>query len=75
MRGGPLFLLAPHTHLGTSPALFVEAAMPLVKSSSKAAFKENVRREIAAGRPTKQAVAIAYSVKRSMAAKHVKRKK
>jgi hypothetical protein len=38
--------------------------MPLVKSKSKAAFKTNIRREIAAGKPPKQAVAIAYSVKR-----------
>ena len=38
--------------------------MPLIKSSSKKAFKENVRREIKAGKPPRQAVAIAYSVKR-----------
>lgn len=38
--------------------------MPLVKSKSKKAFKENVRREIKAGKPKKQALAIAYSVKR-----------
>ena len=38
--------------------------MPLVKSSSKKAFSENVRREMHAGKPQKQAVAIAYSVKR-----------
>ena len=38
--------------------------MPLVKSTSKPAFKTNVKREIAAGKPPKQAVAIAYSVKR-----------
>lgn len=38
--------------------------MPLIKSKSKKAFKENVRREIKAGKPRKQAVAIAYSVKR-----------
>ena len=39
--------------------------MPLKKSASKAAFKSNVRKEIAAGRPQKQAVAIAYSTKRA----------
>lgn len=39
--------------------------MPLVKSKSKAAFQKNVRAEIAAGKPPKQAVAIAYSVKRA----------
>lgn len=43
--------------------------MPLVKSSSKAAFRSNVRAEIAAGKPQKQAVAIAYSVKREAASK------
>lgn len=38
--------------------------MPLVKSGSQKAFKENIRREIKAGRPKKQAVAIAYATKR-----------
>lgn len=38
--------------------------MPLVKSKSKEAFKQNVSREVKAGKPVKQAVAIAYSVKR-----------
>lgn len=38
--------------------------MPLVKSASKKAFQENVKREMEAGKPPKQAVAIAYSVKR-----------
>ena len=38
--------------------------MPLTKSKSKAAFKGNIKREIEAGKPPKQAVAIAYSVKR-----------
>jgi hypothetical protein len=38
--------------------------MTLVKSKSKAAFKKNVEAEIKAGKPPKQAVAIAYSVKR-----------
>jgi len=39
--------------------------MPLVKSSSPKAFRENVKAEIKAGKPVKQAVAIAYAVKRS----------
>jgi len=43
--------------------------MPLVKSSSKAAFRTNVKKEIAAGKPPKQAVAIAYSTKRAAAKK------
>lgn len=38
--------------------------MPLKKSKSKKAFSYNVRAEMAAGKPQKQAVAIAYSVKR-----------
>ena len=38
--------------------------MPLDKSNSKVAFSKNVEAEIAAGKPQKQAVAIAYSVKR-----------
>ena len=43
--------------------------MPLVKSKSDAAFRKNVKAEIAAGKPVKQAVAIAYSVKREAAKK------
>lgn len=39
--------------------------MPLKKGKSKSAFKSNVRAEVKAGKPIKQAVAIAYSVKRS----------
>jgi hypothetical protein len=38
--------------------------MPLVKSKSEKAFSENVKREMAAGKPQKQAVAIAYDVQR-----------
>lgn len=38
--------------------------MPLQKSKSKKAFSANVEAEIAAGKPQKQAVAIAYSVAR-----------
>ena len=40
--------------------------MPLKKSTSKAAFRANVREE-AKTKPVKQAVAIAYSVKREAA--------
>lgn len=43
--------------------------MPLKKSASKEAFRSNVRAEVNAGRPVKQAVAIAYSVKREAASK------
>ena len=38
--------------------------MPLVKSKSEKAFKENIKAEVKAGKPVKQAVAIAYSTKR-----------
>lgn len=38
--------------------------MPLIKSSSKKARDENIKREIAAGKPIKQAVAIGYAVQR-----------
>lgn len=44
--------------------------MPLVKSTSKSAFRKNIKAEIAQGKkPIKQAVAIAYSVKREAAKK------
>ena len=43
--------------------------MPLVKSASKKAMSENIRREMHAGKPQKQAIAIAYSVKRKAAKK------
>jgi len=43
--------------------------MPLTKSTSPAAFRKNVKAEIAAGKPPKQAVAIAYAVKRTAASK------
>ena len=38
--------------------------MPLTKSPSKQAFEKNIKAEIKAGKPPKQAVAIAYLVKR-----------
>jgi hypothetical protein len=38
--------------------------MPLKKSTSPKAFKENIKAEVKAGKPVKQAVAISYSVKR-----------
>jgi hypothetical protein len=38
--------------------------MPLKKSATPKAFKENIKTEIKAGKPVKQAVAIAYSQKR-----------
>jgi hypothetical protein len=41
----------------------------LKKSTSKAALQKNIKTEIAAGKPPKQAVAIAYSVKKAAAKK------
>ena len=43
--------------------------MPLIKSSSKNAFRKNIATEVRAGKPAKQAVAIAYSTKRAAAKK------
>jgi hypothetical protein len=43
--------------------------MPLSKRPSKQAFKKNVATEVKAGRPVKQAVAIAYATKREAAKK------
>ena len=50
--------------------------MPLVHSKSNEARRENVKREIEAGKDPKQAAAIAYSVQReardvAMDAKHI----
>ena len=39
--------------------------MPLVKSASKNALRKNIAAEVRAGKPAKQAVAIAYSVQRA----------
>lgn len=38
--------------------------MPLLKGKSQKAFKHNVKKEIESGKSKKQALAIAYSVKR-----------
>lgn len=38
--------------------------MPLKKSASPKAFQENIKTEVKAGKPVKQAVAIAYAEKR-----------
>ncbi len=43
--------------------------MPLVKSTSKEAFRKNVKAEVNAGKPVKQAVAIAYATKRAATSK------
>lgn len=38
--------------------------MPLKSGKSKAVFESNIKTEVAAGKPVKQSVAIAYSKKR-----------
>lgn len=38
--------------------------MPLIKSGSKKAVSANIKKEIAAGKPRKQAIAIALNVQR-----------
>jgi hypothetical protein len=43
--------------------------MPLKKSASPAAFRANVKAEVKAGKPVKQAVAISYAVKRALTKK------
>jgi hypothetical protein len=48
--------------------------MPLKKSSSPKAFKENIKAEVKSGKPVKQAVAIAYSEKREAEKAKAKRK-
>ena len=47
--------------------------MPLIKSTKKEAFKKNIEAEVKAGKPIKQAVAIAYSEKREAAKKPKKK--
>jgi hypothetical protein len=49
--------------------------MPLIKSTSKKAFGENIAREKAAGRPIRQAIAIAYATQRDAAKKPKSRSK
>lgn len=47
--------------------------MPLIRSIAPKAFKQNIKTEVKAGKPVKQAVAIAYSEKREAAKKQKKK--
>lgn len=47
--------------------------MPLKKSASKGAFRQNFLAEVDAGKPKKQALAIAYSTQRKAGDKPQKR--
>lgn len=47
--------------------------MPLIKSTSKKALNKNIATEVKAGRPVKQAVAIAYATKKQAAKNKVKK--
>lgn len=49
--------------------LNTEPAMPLIKSPTRKAFTDNLKAELAAKKPKKQALAIAYSVQRKSRAK------
>jgi hypothetical protein len=47
--------------------------MPLVKSPTKEAFRKNVKAELAAGKPMKQSLAVAYSTQRAAQSKPKKK--
>jgi hypothetical protein len=49
--------------------------MPLKKSPSDKAFTQNLKRELGAGVPKKQALAIAYNVQREAAKKQAASKR
>ena len=57
----------------TIKTIIEEKKVPLKKSASKAAFKENISTSVKEGKPVKQAVAIAYAEKN--AAKKTKPKR
>lgn len=49
--------------------------MPLIKSKSSKAVGKNIKKEMAAGKPKKQAIAIALNVKRKAGGKVAPKKK
>jgi hypothetical protein len=48
--------------------------MPLIKSMMPKAMSKNIAKEMEAGKPKKQAVAISYAIKRQAEAKKSKKK-
>lgn len=48
--------------------------MPLIKSASKKAVGKNIKKEVAAGKPRKQAIAIALSTQRKAGGKVASKK-
>ena len=65
----PIAKPRPRTQVKKTTTRKVASKMPLKKSTSKEAFKSNVKAELGAGKKPDQAVAIAYSVKREAAKK------
>ena len=65
----PAPIAKPKPRTQVKKATTRKTTMPLTKSTSPKAFKENVKAEIKAGKKPDQAVAIAYSVKREAAKK------
>jgi uncharacterized protein YegP (UPF0339 family) len=54
--------ISSELYWGYVDIVFLESPMPLVKGKSKSAVSKNIKTEIAAGKPQKQAVAIALNV-------------
>ena len=74
----PIEINSPYV-LGKKPTLKKATTrsktMPLKKSASPKAFKENIKTEVKAGKPVKQAVAISYAVKKEATKKTTKKGK
>lgn len=64
MKIKQLFALNKNWKVLINFCLCYNCIMPLIKSGSKKAISENIRREIHAGKSQRQSVAIAYSVAR-----------
>ncbi len=67
MRARLLMFNEYANHIGQRPLKIsesMEKEVPLKKSSSKKAVPVNIKKEIAAGKPPKQAVAIALNTQR-----------